>query len=118
MEAIRQELAEFAAERDWEQFHTPKNLAMALAGEVGELAAELQWLADEEIQQSLATGTLRQRVAGEMADVFIYLVRLADVCGIELLSAAHAKVAENRVRYPVEKARGHARKYDELTDEE
>ncbi|TCN39808.1 MazG-like nucleotide pyrophosphohydrolase family protein [Kribbella orskensis] len=118
LETLRQELAEFAAERDWEQFHTPKNLAMALAGEVGELAAELQWLTDEEIRQGLATGVLRQRVAGEVADVFIYLLRLADVCGIELLSAAHAKVVENRVRYPVEKARGNARKYDELADEE
>ncbi|WP_327639538.1 nucleotide pyrophosphohydrolase [Kribbella sp. NBC_00482] len=118
LEALRRELAEFAAARDWEQFHTPKNLAMALAGEVGELAAELQWLTDEEIQQRLATGVLRQRVAGELADVFIYLLQLADVCGIELLPAAHAKVAENRVRYPVEKARGNARKYDELADEE
>ena len=101
-------MREFAAERDWEQFHTPKNLAMALAGEAGELLAEFQWLTPEES----ANLTVEQRaaVAEEMADVLIYLCRLADVSGIDLLPAAAAKLEANRARYTVDTARGNAAK--------
>ena len=103
-------LREFAAEREWEQFHTPKNLAMALAGEAGELVAEFQWLTPE---QSTSLGaSQRQAVGEEMADVFIYLCRLADVTGIDLMAATRAKLEANRARYSVEVAKGNAAKVE------
>lgn len=101
-------LRAFAAERDWERFHTPKNLAMALAGEAGELLAELQWLTPEE-SASLDPEQLHA-VGAEMADVLIYLCRLADVLGVDLLDAAQAKVTANAQRYSVARARGSAAK--------
>ncbi|MFC4108473.1 nucleotide pyrophosphohydrolase [Micromonospora zhanjiangensis] len=100
----------FAAERDWQPFHTPKNLAMALAGEVGELLAELQWLTPEESARVMADPEHGARVRAEIADVTIYLVRLADVLGVDLLAAAADKLADSAVRYPVERARGSAAK--------
>jgi dCTP diphosphatase len=112
---IRSRLREFSAAREWEQFHTPKNLAMALAGEAGELIAELQWLSDTEIARQLSDGELRKRLADETADVLLYLVRLADVCGIDLVEAAHSKVTRNESRYPEHFARGVATKYNELS---
>lgn len=93
-------LREFAAARDWERYHTPKNLAMALNGEAGELIAELQWLGDDEAKAALGEGALKERLADEAADVLIYLVRLADVCGIDLIEAAGAKVERNETRFP------------------
>ena len=99
---------QFAAERDWEQFHTPKNLAMALVAEAGELAAEFQWLT---AAQSAATDAQQMGlIRAESADVFIYLVRLADELGFDLLAAAAAKIEENERRYPVEKVRGSSKK--------
>ncbi|MEI2786587.1 MAG: nucleotide pyrophosphohydrolase [Candidatus Nanopelagicales bacterium] len=92
-------LRQFAADRQWEPFHTPKNLAMAIAGEAGELLAELQWLTPAE--SASLTADQRKAVAAEMADVLIYLCRLADVLGIDLLDAAHAKVAVNAERFPI-----------------
>src|SRR5438876_11796220 len=89
----------FAAERDWERFHTPKNLAMALAGEVGELIAELQWLTPEESAEVMADPEAGGRVRSELADVFIYLTRLADVLGVDLLEAAGEKLAQGELRY-------------------
>ncbi|MBP2473962.1 NTP pyrophosphatase (non-canonical NTP hydrolase) [Crossiella equi] len=93
-------LREFAAAREWEPFHTPRNLAMALSGEVGELVAELQWLSDAEIGAQLPEGALRARVADEVADVLLYLVRFADVCGLDLAEVAHAKIDRNEHRFP------------------
>lgn len=105
------ELERFAAERDWQRFHTPKNLAMALAAEAGELLQEFQWLTPDE---SAAPGAARRaRIEAEMADVLIYLVRLADRLEVDLPSAAAAKIEANRQRYPVDRVRGDARKYDE-----
>ncbi|GIF14897.1 nucleotide pyrophosphohydrolase [Actinoplanes teichomyceticus] len=100
----------FARDRDWEQFHTPKNLAMALAGEVGELLAELQWLTPEQSAQVMADPRLGPRVRAEIGDVTVYLVRLADVLGIDLVQAATDKLAEAGRRYTVEAARGRAAK--------
>lgn len=97
---------EFAQERDWEQFHTPKNLAMAVAGEAGELVAELQWLAGD---QPLSPGK-RQAVTDEMADVLIYLCRMADVLGVDLLAAAEAKLEADGERYRAQEVRGSAEK--------
>jgi NTP pyrophosphatase (non-canonical NTP hydrolase) len=96
----------FAQERDWEQFHTPKNLAMALAGEVGELLAELQWLTPEQSAAVMQDGELGPRVRAEIGDVTIYLVRLADVLSIDLVQAAVDKLAEAGRRYTVESAHG------------
>ncbi len=97
-EVLRQRVHDFAIERDWEQFHTPKNLAMALTGEVGELVTELQWKTDREITEALQSGELRNRIKQEAADVLIYLLRLADVCGFDLLGAAKEKIELNSRR--------------------
>lgn len=108
LEELTALVREFAVERDWEQFHNPKNLAMAVAGEAGELVAELQWLTAEE---SMALGDAKRKaVAAEMADVLIYLCRMADVLGVDLLDAAAAKVEANGARYGVEQAKGSAEK--------
>lgn len=98
----------FAEERSWQPFHTPKNLAMALAGEVGELLAELQWLSPEQSAVVMADPDTGARVRAEVGDVMIYLVRLADVLGIDLVEAAVAKLADSARRYPVATARGSA----------
>ncbi|HEX6519804.1 MAG TPA: nucleotide pyrophosphohydrolase [Streptosporangiaceae bacterium] len=103
-------LREFAAAREWEQFHTPKNLAMALAGEVGEILAELQWLTPEEAARVMADPEAAARMRSELADVTIYLIRLADLLGVDLIEAARAKIAENECRYDAERYRGSARK--------
>ena len=100
----------FAQDRYWEQFDTPKNLAMALAGEVGELLAELQWLTPEQSAAVMADPELGPRVRAELGDVTIYLVRLADVLGLDLVETALAKLAEAERRYPVEATRGSAAK--------
>lgn len=91
-------LRAFAEARSWERHHTPRNLALALAGEVGELCAELQWVRDD--APGVWPDDLRARVADEVADVLIYLVRFADVCGIDPLAAAAAKIERNETRFP------------------
>ena len=111
-EDLSRRLAEFAAARDWEQFHSPKNLAMALAAEAGELLEHFQWLSEAESAE-LKPEAL-DAVALELADVQVYLVRLADRLGIDLVAAAHRKIDLNAEKYPADKARGHARKYDQL----
>ena len=111
-ESLRDKLRDFAAERDWDQFHSPKNLAMALAGEAGELLETFQWLTEEQSRRP-APETLA--AAGEeIADVLLYLVRLGDKLGIDPVAAAHAKLVANARKYPVDTARGNARKYTEL----
>ncbi|NMG65336.1 nucleotide pyrophosphohydrolase [Azoarcus indigens] len=110
--ALRARLREFAEARDWMQFHTPKNLAMALAGEAGEVLEHFQWLTAE--QSAAPDAVLREAVALELADVLMYLVRLADVLEVDLAEAAARKLAINEERYPLGKARGRADKYDQL----
>ena len=112
LDALRTRLRVFVAERDWDQFHNPKNLAMALIAEAGELVEHFQWLTPAEAD-SLPHDT-RVEVAHEIADVLIFLVELADRLGIDPLAAAERKLALNAKKYPVEKARGSARKYDKL----
>ena len=109
LDALAHRIDEFANARDWGQFHTPKNLAMALAGEVGELVAEFQWLTADESTQVMTSETA-DRVRGELADVTIYLVRLASVLGVDLVDAADAKLTANENRYPAQRYRGSARK--------
>jgi NTP pyrophosphatase (non-canonical NTP hydrolase) len=112
--SLRRELCQFAAERDWEQFHTPKNLAMALAGEAGELLELFRWLTPEQSAAVMDNPTGGQRVREEIADVFAYLLRLADVLDIDLEQALAEKITVNRAKYPVHLARGRADKYTEL----
>ena len=109
---LRDELRAFAAERDWDQFHSPRNLATALAVEAAELLEPFQWLTDEQ-SRSLPPDT-RAAVEEEIADVLLYLVRLADKLDVDLAAAARAKIVRNGEKYPVEKARGSSRKYDAL----
>lgn len=109
---LRDALRAFAAERDWDQFHSPRNLAAALAVEAAELLEPFQWLTDEQSRE-LSTEA-RAAVEQEMADVLLYLVRLADKLGVDLEQAARAKIELNAQKYPVERARGSSRKYDEL----
>jgi NTP pyrophosphatase (non-canonical NTP hydrolase) len=98
------EIRAFAQARDWERFHTPKNLAMAIAGEAGELAAEYQWLTEaESIATADPSDPRRAAIESEMADVLIYLVRLADVMGVDLVDAASAKIAHNAERFRLER---------------
>jgi dCTP diphosphatase len=100
----------FARERDWDQFHTPKNLAMGVAIEAAELMEEFHWLTPEQSAQ-LPPATL-QAVRHEMADVFVYLVLLADKLGVDLFAAAAEKIAINAGKYPADTVRGKATKYD------
>ena len=98
---FQREVRAFTEVRDWQRFHTPKNLAMALAGEVGELLAELQWLTPDESARVMSDPDAGARVAAEMGDVMVYLVRLADVLGIDLVEVARDKLADSAKRYPV-----------------
>jgi dCTP diphosphatase len=99
LEELRIRLRSFARARDWEQFHTPKNLAMALAGEVGELLEIFQWLTPEQAV-AVMDGERADDVRDELADVLIYLVRLADVLDVDLAEAATSKIERNETRYP------------------
>jgi dCTP diphosphatase len=110
LEALAARLAEFARERDWDQFHSPKNLAMALAGEVGEVIEHFQWLSEQQSRE--LSPEARDAVALELADVLLYLVRLADQLGIDLSAAALRKIELNAEKYPAGEFRGSARKYD------
>jgi len=111
LDALADRLRQFAADRDWEQFHSPKNLAMALVGEAGELAAEFQWMT--EAHSYSPDEAQRARIRAEAADVLNYLLRLADKLGIDLIAAAHEKIEVNAARYPVDKVRGSSKKYTE-----
>lgn len=111
MEELRLRLRQFARERDWEQFHTPKNLVMALSVEVAEITEHFQWLTGEESRR-LSPEKLAQ-IQDEMGDAFVYLIMLADKLGINLVVAANAKIDKNEAKYPVEKSRGSSAKYTE-----
>jgi dCTP diphosphatase len=112
LEGLRDQLREFAAARDWEQFHSPKNLAMALSVEAGELLEIFQWLTQEQ-SRSLAPEA-QAAASEEIADVLLYLIRLGDQLGVDPVAAARRKLAANAEKYPADKARGNARKYTEL----
>ena len=116
LENLRQRVAEFAAVRDWDQFHSPKNLAMALVGESAELVEHFQWLTEDQ-SRTLPANKLND-VGLEMADILIYLIRTADKLGIDLLDAAQRKVAINEQRYPADRVRGDARRASEYDHKE
>jgi NTP pyrophosphatase (non-canonical NTP hydrolase) len=111
LQELKARVRDFVAERDWDRFHSPKNLAMALSVEASELVELFQWLTEEE--SAALEADRRLRVAEELADVLWFLVRLSDRLGIDLLEAAEQKLAANAAKYPVERVRGDARKYDE-----
>ncbi|RMG29338.1 MAG: nucleotide pyrophosphohydrolase [Gammaproteobacteria bacterium] len=115
LEGLRRRLAEFARERDWEQFHSPKNLAMALIAEAAELVEHFQWLT--EAQSERLPEAKREAVRLEIADVLIYLVRIADRLGIDPIAAARDKIALNERRYPADRVRGDARRAAEYEDD-
>lgn len=108
---IKEKLRQFAMARDWDQFHSPKNLSMALAGEVGELIELFQWLTEE--QSNNLSREQYVAVEEEVADVFLYLLRLADKLGVDLLKAANNKIVINEQKYPVDKVKGSSKKYTE-----
>ncbi len=100
-------MREFVAERQWEKFHTPRNLAVSVAVEAGELLELFQWLSEDAVNARLGDGAFRQAVADEMSDVLMYIISLANRLDIDLSAAAEAKMIRNRMKYPVEKFRGH-----------
>lgn len=110
--SLRDSLRAFAAQRDWDQFHSPKNLAVALCVEAAELLQNFQWVTED--QSTTLSSEVAARVREEMADVLLYLIRLADKLDVNLLEAAASKIQLNAQRYPIEKARGSSRKYTEL----
>lgn len=110
LRTLQAALAQFARERDWERFHSPKNLAMALAGEAGELLEVFQWLTEDESRTVARDPATARAVRDEIADVLLYLARLADVLDIDLDEAVRDKLRRNAERYPIDLARGHARK--------
>jgi NTP pyrophosphatase (non-canonical NTP hydrolase) len=114
LEGLRDRLREFAGERDWDQFHTPKNLSMALIAEAAELVEHFQWVEGD--KSHLLTEKMRPQVEEEIADIMIYLVRIADKLGIDLYTAAERKIAINARKYPADKVRGSARKYTDYED--
>jgi hypothetical protein len=111
LDSLRDALRRFAAARDWQQFHTPKNLAMAVSVEVAELVEHFQWLTAE--LSTRLNATTKRAVGEEIADVLLYLTRLADVLDIDPLAAAKRKMKLNARKYPVLLSRGSARKYSD-----
>lgn len=111
MEELLETIRAFVKERDWEQYHSPKNLAMALMVEAGEIAEHFQWLTEDESRELPLHK--RKEVQDEIADVLVYLVNLADKLGIDPLEAAQLKMKKNSEKYPAEKVRGKALKYTE-----
>ena len=112
LEELRSALRQFASERDWDQFHSPKNLAIALSVEVGELLEHFQWTPDA--VSALLARDQHSNVREEIADVLLYLIRLADKLNIDVLAAATEKIQLNAAKYPVDRARGNSKKYTEL----
>ena len=109
---LAQRLDRFAAERDWQQFHSPKNLASALVVEAGELLEHFQWLTEQQSRE--LPDDQRAAVGAEIADVLLYLVQLCSALGLDPVALAQSKMAVNETKYPVERSRGHARKSTEL----
>lgn len=113
-ESIKLTLRDFAQQRDWDQFHSPKNLAMALNVEAAELLEHFQWLTEPQ-STSLDAETLAE-VAEEIADIQLYLIRIADKLGIDIVASAQKKIIKNAQKYPADKVRGQSKKYTKYKD--
>ncbi len=112
MQTLTREVEAFVSERDWHQFHSPKNLSMALAVEASELLEIFQWMSESESRSP--DSETREKISDELADVLIYAIQLCNTLDIDLLESARRKMIKNAAKYPVEKARGSAKKYDEF----
>lgn len=117
IDELKQRLRRFAAERDWDQYHTPKNLATALVCEAAELVEIFQWMTAEESARVMEDERLAREVRHELADILVYCVRLADKLDVDLAAAVDEKLEINAGKYPVEKARGNATKYSRRGEE-
>jgi hypothetical protein len=111
---LKSRILTFARERDWEQFHAPKNLSMALAAEAGELMEHFLWATPEASAELVRQPAKRAAIEAELADVVIYALEFANIAGLDVAAAIERKMAANAARYPVEKARGRSDKYDAL----
>jgi dCTP diphosphatase len=114
LEDLLNKIQAFSDERDWDQFHTIKNLVLALVGEVGELAEIVQWKTESEITTSLKSENGNSRLSEEIADIAIYLLRLCQKANIDLIEAIDKKLIKNELKYPIDKSRGTSKKYNEL----
>ena len=114
VQELKTRILGFVRERDWEQFHAPKNLSMALAAEAGELMEHFLWATPEQSQVIVTDPVKRGKIAEELADVVIYALEFANATGLDVAAAIEAKMAANAKKYPVEKARGRSEKYTEL----
>ncbi len=114
LESLRDRLREFAKERDWDQYHTPKNLSMALIAEAAELIEHFQWVNGD--NSHVLEDKTRQSVEEELADILIYLVRISDKLEIDLYAAVNRKIKINEIKYPADKVRGSAKKYTEYNE--
>jgi NTP pyrophosphatase (non-canonical NTP hydrolase) len=116
LDSLRSRIDAFVQVRDWAQFHSPKNLSMAMIVEAGEVVEHFQWLT--EIESFNLDAEKKAQVGQELSDTFIYLLRIAEVCGIDLIDAANKKIDLNAKKYPVEKAKGSNAKYTEYQSDE
>jgi dCTP diphosphatase len=114
VKGLSEALAAFAAARDWDQYHSPKNLTMALTGEIGELCEIFQWLTEDASKSVATNAETATAIREELADVTLYLVRLASVLGVDLNEAVTQKLQKNATKYPVNKAYGNHKKYDKF----
>lgn len=114
LEYLTKQLISFRDARDWKRFHSLKNLILSLSLEAAELLELTQWQSEDEFEQAVSDADVRQNLKDECADVLLYLLLIAERANIDLLQAAADKIKKNQAKYPVEKARGHARKYTEL----
>jgi len=112
MDELKDKLRKFAEDRNWNQFHNPKNLAMALGGEVGELLDVFQWLKEEESNLDEISDKNLAKTKEELADIFLYLIRIADKLDIDLVKEAHNKIKTNQQKYPIESSKDNAIKYN------
>lgn len=112
LQQLREKIRAFTAERDWAQFHNPKDMAISLALEAGEVLEHFQWKSGAQVEEYIKTH--KEEIADEVADVFIYLIEMSELLGIDLIEAANKKLAKNAQKYPIEKSRGNAKKYTEL----
>jgi NTP pyrophosphatase (non-canonical NTP hydrolase) len=114
IEDLQKKIREFVEERDWEKYHTPKNLVMALSGEVGELTEIFQWLSPEESSQIMSDEKKAIQIRHELADIFVYLLRLSEKLNVSFPEAVKEKLEINQIKYPVALSKGSAKKYTDL----